>query len=244
VRPTFGPTYRHENAWFRDSARGLSDLRDAQAVLESFDKLQKAFPDQINAKSFADIRSALARRRTRIGHNDGKLVRNAERVRENLQDVRPRIAAWDLKRTGFAAVGPGLRATYGRGRRVRVKAYRSPSDEAFHEWRKRVKYHWYHVRLLQDVWPPMMKTYRGSLKELADMLGDDHDLVVMKQVLAEPDLDLHDKPALSECARLIDQRQGQLRAAARCLGDRIHAEKPKCFSVRMGSYWQAWQGDT
>ena len=244
VRRDLGSTYRHENAWFRDSARGLSDLRDAQAVLESFDKLQKAFPDEMKAKGFGEIRLALARRRTRIGDNDGDLVRNAERVRETLQDVHQRVAAWDLKRTGFAAVGPGLRATYGRGRRARVEAFRSPSDQAFHDWRKRVKYHWYHMRLLQDSWPPMMKTYRGLLKELAEILGDDHDLVVVKQVIAEPDFDLHDKTIVSDCARLIDQRQGQLRAAARRLGDRVYAEKPKCFSTRIGSYWRTWQGET
>src|SRR5512134_3421447 len=59
VRPILGSTYRHENAWFRDSARGLSDLRDAQAVLESFDKLQKAFPDRMNGQGFGEIRAAL-----------------------------------------------------------------------------------------------------------------------------------------------------------------------------------------
>jgi CHAD domain-containing protein len=165
-------------------------------------------------------------------------------VRENLQDVRRRIAAWDLKHEGFAAIEPGLRQTYGRGRRARVKAYRSSSDEAFHDWRKRVKYHWYHVRLLQDVWAPVMKSYCRSLKDLADMLGDDHDLVVVKQILADPDLDLDDKAALGACTGLIEGRQGQLRAAARRLGDRIYAEKPKCISARIGSYWRTWQGET
>jgi CHAD domain-containing protein len=244
VRPDLGSTYQHENAWFRDSARDLSDLRDAQAVLESFDKLRDAFPDRMNGQGFGEIRSALERRRTRIGHNDGELVRNAERVRENLPDVRRRIAAWDLKHEGFAAIEPGLRQTYGRGRRARVKAYRSSSDEAFHDWRKRVKYHWYHVRLLQDVWAPVMKSYCRSLKDLADMLGDDHDLVVVKQILADPDLDLDDKAALGACAGLIEGRQGQLRATARRLGDRIYAEKPKCISARIGSYWRTWQGET
>ena len=148
-----------------------------------------------------------------------------------------------MKHNGFGAIEPGLRKTYGRGRRARVNAYRSPSDEAFHDWRKRVKYHWYHVRLLQDSWPSVIKTYRDSLKDLGEILGDDHDLVVVKQVIAEPDLDLHDKTVVSDCTRLIDQRQEQLRAAARGLGDRAYAEKPKCFSARIGSYWRTWRGE-
>jgi hypothetical protein len=29
--------------------------------------------------------------------------------------------------------------------------------EHFHEWRKRVKYHWYHLGLLRELWPASME---------------------------------------------------------------------------------------
>jgi CHAD domain-containing protein len=244
VRPSLGSAYAAENAWFRDVARDLSDLRDAQAVLESFDKLQNALPDQTNKEAFADIRAALDRRRKSLGENDNILARNVARVREDLQTVRQRVDSWDFKRTGFAAIGPGLRNTYRRGRQARVKAYDAPTDEAFHEWRKRVKYHWYHVRLLQDLWPDMLKPSRASLKELSDILGDDHDLVVMKQTIAQIHSDGRDSAACGAYVALVNQRQEHLRAAARSLGDRIYAEKPKCLHGRFRSYWQTWRGET
>lgn len=244
VRPSLGPDYAAENAWFRDVARDLSDLRDAQALLESFDKLQNAFPDQTNREAFADIRSVLERRRESIGKDGNDLARNVERVRANLENVRQRVDSWDFRRTGFAAIGPGLRNTYRRGRQVRVKAYDAPTDEAFHEWRKRVKYHWYHVRLLQDLWPDMLKPSRASLKELSDILGDDHDLVVMKQTIAQIHSDGRDSAACGAYVALVNQRQQHLRAAARSLGDRIYAEKPKCLHARFRLYWQTWRGET
>jgi CHAD domain-containing protein len=248
VRPALGSAYARENAWFRDAARELSDLRDAQAVLESLDKLQNAFRDETDEDAFAAIRSALEQRRNSIGDNDGALAANVERVRANLEDVRQRVESWKFKRDGFAAIGPGLRDTYRRGRKARAMTLRAPSDEAFHEWRKGVKYHWYHVRLLQDLWPKMLKPTRALLKELAAILGDDHDLVVLKQTIAEaaPDLrhsDRRESIASGAPDSLLDQRQKQLRAAAASLGDRIYAEKPKCLAGRFHAYWRIWRDE-
>lgn len=244
VRPSLGAAYGRENAWFRDVARELSGLRDAQAVLESLEKLRKACPEQTDQALFADIRTALARRRTAAEDHDTDLAKTVERVCADLDDVRQRIEAWDLGRAGFAAIGPGLRRTYRRGRQARAITRRSPSDEAFHEWRKRVKYHWYHVRLLQDLWPGMLKPYRASLKEMSTILGDDHDLVVLKQAVAASDSVARDSTACATFTALVDRRQEQLRAAAHPLGERIYADKPKCLHGQFQSYWQTWRGDT
>jgi CHAD domain-containing protein len=244
LRPSLGSAYAAENAWYRDAARALSDLRDAQAMLESFDKLHEAVADQMRADGFAEIRAALDQRRQSIGDKDTELATNARRVRGDLEDARRRVDLWDFKQKGFAAIGPGLRKTYRRGRQARVQAYRTRTDEAFHEWRKRVKYHWYHVRLLQNLWPDMLKPSRAALKELSDILGDDHDLVVMKQTVAGLDPDLCDSAACGDYLALVDQRQQHLRAAARSLGDRIYAEKPNCLHARFKSYWRTWRGET
>ncbi len=244
VRPELGAEYAAENAWFRDSARKLSDLRDAQALLESFDKLRKTFGDEMQGDDFTAIRAALDRRRENMAAHDEERAGNVATVHAELQDVRRRVESWSLKRKGFAAIGPGFRATYGRGRRARAGAYAAATDEAFHEWRKRVKYHWYQVRLLQDLWPELLKPYRAALKELSVLLGDDHDLVVMKQTVAGLDPDLRESEGFGAYIALVDRRQQQLRAAARSLGDRIYTEKPKCLQTRFRSYWRTWRAET
>ena len=224
MRPVLGSTYARENARFRDAGRELSELRDAEVLLQSFDQLRETFADQMKSEAFAEIRSALEERRMRLGAGDNRLARNVNHVCTILEEVRHQVASWPLDRRGFAAIAPGLRNTYRQGRRARVAAYRSLSDEAFHDWRKRVKDHWYHIRLLQDVWPEGMKSYCRSLKDLAAILGDEHDLVVMKQTVAELDGGSDDGNAYCAYLALVDQRQRQLRAVAGPLGERIHAE--------------------
>lgn len=243
ARPILDGAYATENAWFRDTARRLSDLRDAQALLESFDKLQQTFAEEMQGETFADIRAALDRRRQSMAEQDADLAGIVEAVRADLENVRDRIDSWTLREKGFAAIGRGLRETYRRGRQARATAYRKQSDEAFHEWRKGVKYHWYQVRLLQDLWPEMLKTHRAALKELAEILGDEHDLVVMKQTVAALDPELREREGFDTFLALIDRRQQQLRTAARSLGDRIYAEKPNSLHRRFRAYWRAWQAE-
>ena len=59
VRPGF-KAYGDENAAFRDLSRGLADLRDAGALLETVAALEARFGDVIGGTFFADVRGTLA----------------------------------------------------------------------------------------------------------------------------------------------------------------------------------------
>ena len=191
VRGSFADSYQQENTWFRDLARGLSGARDRQAVLTCFDKLCDYFSEDLETNAFAVVRHVLAERRAEA-HEGAEL---SQRVRETtmaLQRARGRVAGWRLDDDGFAAVEQGLARTYRRARKALRASYRSPTPEHFHEWRKRLKYHWYHLRLLRQLWPAPMKGLAVEAKQLADLLGDDHDLAVLRATLA------NDCDALSE----------------------------------------------
>ena len=111
-------------------------------------------------------------------------------------------------------------------------AARHPRPEHFHEWRKRVKDHWYHIRLLEDVWSDVMGGFASSLKQLEDWLGTDHNLEVLRGNVAGEAALLH----------LIDRYQGELRERALRMGRRIYSERPSRFLTRMECLWDAWQG--
>lgn len=243
VRPSLGATYKDENAWFRDAARELSELRDAQALLESFDQLQAAFARQMKADAFARIRDNLEEHRDTVGEADGDLGRRVKSVRADLKKARARMESWPKMGDGFDVVGPGLIKTFRRGRIAQAQAYKAATDEHFHEWRKRVKYHWYHVRLLQDMWPEVMKGCRASLNELSILLGDDHDLAVMRSKLASFPDDLRASKDYLAFLALIDQRQTDLRARAKLVGARIYSEKPGRLEDRMRNIWCAWRNE-
>mgnify|MGYP003780078465 CR=1 FL=1 len=113
----------------------------------------------------------------------------------------------------------------------------APTDANFHEWRKRVKYLWYHVRILEASWPPVMAALTSELDVLGDLLGEDHDLADVRGLLMRrPEAAGHDV-----LLGLITQRQKELRKAALPLGRRIYAEKPGAFTARLERYWNVAQ---
>jgi CHAD domain-containing protein len=145
---------------------------------------------------------------------------------------------------GFDALAEGLKKTYARARKARRAAYAKGEAKLFHEWRKRVKYHGYHVRLLRSLWAGPLEARRDELDELSDLLGDDHDLGDLREtVLERPDElgDLGAEPVIQTLLGLVVERQIELRSRARPLGARLFAEKPKRFTGRLRRYWDAWQ---
>jgi CHAD domain-containing protein len=148
-----------------------------------------------------------------------------------------------LKDDGFAAVKGGLAKTYARARLAMEKAYSNPSSGHFHQWRKRAKYHWYHIRLLRPVWKEPMEAWRDAASLLSDYLGDDHDLSVLRKTLLNAPDQFGSEHTIQAAVGLIGRRHVELRTKAKALGERLFAEKPKRFAARLSSYWGAWHAE-
>src|SRR5918999_170728 len=155
VRPQFEKTYQFENVWFRDTAKGLAELRDAEAIIETYDGLLDKFSDQIDRGEFAPMRRALSLRKKKIFEDKGDLSKNLKKLRARMDKASRRVADWKLKLSEFDGVEAGLVATYRQARKTMAAAYNDPIAETFHEWRKQAKYHNYHIRLMHDLWKPV-----------------------------------------------------------------------------------------
>ena len=111
-------TYRRENSWYRDTSRKLSEARDAEAMIEAYDKLRERFGGPFERRSFRAIRKAFVRRRDAMTKDAKAFDRVVADVRADLVEAKERIRDWSLPGSGFAAIGPGLRRIYRNGRRV------------------------------------------------------------------------------------------------------------------------------
>jgi CHAD domain-containing protein len=205
-----------ENAWFRDAARDLASARDAEAVLEALQKLE--LPRNVQAKVKKQLTVP----------KDPELDARIANVLEQLVLAQARIALWPEREDSFETIAGGLMRTYRGGRR----GLDAESAEELHEWRKRVKEHWYHAQLLRHSWPEMMKPYTAVLDELAKSLGDHHDLAVLRERVADP------PPAL---VKSIEKRQQELEKRAREIGRRVYVEKPDAWLARTRKVWHAWR---
>lgn len=251
VRSEIGErAYRYENRSLRDAARLVAGVRDGAVAVETVVDLADRFPGALQVDVFDDLAERLDRRALRIRRRILEESDAVDRVLTALERTRVRFAAWPIDESEEALVGraipdryraiaPGLDATYRRGRDEMRKAYSSPSAEGFHAWRKRVKYLRHQVEILNSLWPEVMGGTAASLERLGDLLGQEHDLAELLRLLAiDPDL-CPDPVERSLFAALAQHRRAELQAAARVVGTRVYAEKPKGFVSRVGSYWES-----
>lgn len=234
-------TYAMENAWYRDLARRLAAPRDAEVLIQTHDALVEDIDDPDIKKEHAAVRERLLARRERLAAQQADLDEHLRAARAALVEGRGRVAGWAWRVRNFKGLEPGFKRTYRRGRRAMHAAYQSLTPEDFHDWRKRVKYHWYACRLLRDVWPAEMDARCGALSRLSDLLGNEHDLSVYHQTL---NAELGgDHARLPEILAAAEQRRTRLRREARPQAMRLYAEKPAAAATRVAGYWQAWRAE-
>lgn len=240
VRPSF-PDYSKANALYRDAARELSYIRDAGAVVETVDDLLERFDKAIEPKRFRGIRDELVARRDALNADHGAMDQQIAQVRETLAGSLPDAASWTLKAEGGRAVSGGAKKTYKRARDAMAGAKDEPSTAAFHEWRKRVKYHWHHAQLLSGCWPKLIKPWGKQAHVLANQLGDEHDLAVLHGLLLEEPDRFANRETLQVFTGLIERRRAELRPVAFQLGNFLLFEKPKQFEKRVQTYFETWR---
>lgn len=236
ARPSLGKTYRRENDRYRDAALELSDARDAQVRAATIEALADRFADDPPAGGWAALQDAVAG----SPPDQRQLKRARERAAGQIMEGEEAIDSWPINGDGFALVEGGLRRAYARGR-TRFRAARAePSDEVLHDWRKRSKDLWYQLRLLCEAWPGVLQATADEAHELADRLGDDHDLAILGDYLHERP-GVAAPPQLEHLRKLIAVRRDELQSEAYAYGERLYAEKPKRFVARIRLYWQAGQ---
>lgn len=236
VRPAF-PDYKAENRALRDAARVLSPMRDLTARIESYDWLTERYSDALDRRRTGPFRAELTRDRTTAeGGNEitDRMMTMADAVRA----IRQRVDDWTLEEKDWDAVGPGMAKTYDRARGAMAVAADTGAADDMHDWRKRVKYHWYHARLLKKTWPVMMDAHRDAADTLSELLGDEHDLVELDKRLGRATI--ADDIAQQLRGIIVDERK-RLGSLAFSQGAFLLAEKPKPLVKRWGTWWGLWR---
>jgi CHAD domain-containing protein len=220
-------------AALRDLAHTLASSRDAEAMIESFDKLRERFADEWGKRRFGKIRRALVNQRVDVDTTSAITA---------LRALRPAIEAWNDPDKGFELFAPDLLKTYRRSRRAMRAAVTTRAPEQFHEWRKRVKDQWYQLQIIEGASPEILGGHARALRDLARVLGDHHDLVVLRETL-------HVNPVASARLlrafdRFVVSRMTELEEEADRLGRRALCEKPKAWLNRLRVYWSVWRGES
>ena len=242
VRDDIGKThYQALNALFRDVGRELSTIRTSAVMAETLIKLHEHYPDELSEAQVTQLTQRLQDYHQAMHRRIPTQKSLFTQAARELYRGRTQIKALSFPINSLPA--SSLRRVYRRGRSGLRQCTLSPTVAHFHEWRKRVKYLRYQMRILSPLWPEVLDAVTGELVTLSELLGLDHDL-------AELHRNLEDNPELclrtagpTAMFRLIDAYRSELEAQSFSIGARLYIEKPSALATRMSGYWDIWQAE-
>ena len=244
VRSGIPGVYRHENRRVRDAAQALSAVRDTEAVIEAYDRLmERVETDAVVVAGFGRIRPQLVLHRDSTARTESDIEAKVSRFLATVKAAKTALNDWALSGDGFEAIEAGLQMTYSRGRKARRRALADPTVANFHEWRKRVKYHWFHIRALRGLWPGIFDPLEKEIKKLGMILGTDHDLSLLENLLRDGRGEFAGEIYLEKFFEAVRAQQQELKREALSLGERVYASKPKDLVALYRQYWRAWRTD-
>ncbi len=223
--------FRRENLALRDAAKPLAAVRDAKAVLNAFAALRSP-EDSGGEKAFGVCV-------TRALQHDWRECRERLQVRsgtgKSVQDVKRRIAR--LASGGLErGAGAGVSRVYRSGQRAFAKARKSPTDERLHELRKQAKYLFNQIDLLSRISGARFAAVRRQSDRLAQCLGEDHDLAVLKrrmeQISSAEGLAC-DSSVVQVWAGRVLARRASLQREARSLAKRLYSRRAQDLRAKI-----------
>ena len=233
--------YRYENVWYRDAGRQLSALRDATALIETLEVLKTKYKDEVDKEIFNSIRKNLKNNRKKIEEDVLSNKDTLNRVTSLVEEGKERIQNLNINKESFKAVKKSIARVYRRGYRAMRRAIENPSIDNLHLWRKRVKYLWYMVLLLRNIWPTIMDAMAVELNQLSKLLGTDHDLAVFEEAIDDNVVSFPDTTAKIKMKSRISRYRNDLQNEIFLLGTKIYRTKPKAFVKNLEAYWKTWR---
>ena len=214
----------------RAAGHTLSTLRDADAVIATFEQLRKRFPKRLPVFTYAIMRRQLVGVKARLmkeASADGSLAH----VVHTLRAVRRSVKRWRVPAIAASECPRLLMGGYRASRRAMRCARTKPSPLALHCWRRRVKTLWYQLRVVESLAPSLRAEIR-RFEQLETWLGEHHNLFVLQMTMAD-DVGFQRMPAeVRALAALSRTVQAEFQRKAFRVGQRLLVERPKVFARR------------
>src|SRR5262249_54589205 len=155
-------TYRKENTRFRDAGRPLTEVRDAEALIETLDQLRDRFPRELSAQTLSKIHKIFKERLRDIRKKKLDEERTFNMLAGVMKKARAQAGDWRIAGNGWSALGSSLKRVHRKGRRALADASADPATEKLHEWRKQAKYLWHQLQILEPSRPKIMDELTGQ----------------------------------------------------------------------------------
>lgn len=228
--------FRREHRSLRSVARLISEIRDAEARLQTVRGLRELSPSGED-RNLRETEELLA------FELDSFLAAFSgwqEEAKTKLTRVQDRIAQWPIEDLTCKTIRSAVQRSYKRGRQALRRARKKPTAENFHSLRKETKQLWYQLRILRPLHPAILREWSDELKGIGQHLGHAHDLAFLAERLRTKG-GAGRKRGGRALGGLIDARQKELQRTAAGLGERFYAQRAREFGDRLSEYFAEWE---
>lgn len=231
------------NTFYRSIGQQLSSLRDATVMIKTLDKLRQTQPTKVSAHVFTTLHKALLVQQQQAANAFFDDPTQLGGVIQAFEQAAQQVQGLSKRHKGFRLMAPNLKSIYQRARKALKLATQKPSIDHLHELRKEVKTLWYHTRLLQPIWPGLLKAYEHEFGRLGELLGDDHDFGVLAEAIESDELSIRNRQTKKALLQGLQDQRTQLQAQIYPLAHRLLAEKAKDFVKRFQLPWKVWRSE-
>ena len=224
-----GAGAERDERWMRELARSLSKARDIAVQADTLHRLLEQNPDRVAAGADPSLRDIGSRLRRKMSPTT--VEARVNEVVARLEKRRRRVGRWPVHH-GRRALRQGLEAAYRRARRRMRKACAPDVEqgtraEHLHGLRKSIKRLAMEVAVLRAQAPDLSRRLGAALRELGDLLGEVHDLAVLRQTLERELGAPRDRRNRAIRFELIDRRLAEVENAASVKSQETLALRPK-----------------
>ena len=224
------------------ATRIFAAWREREALQESLEWLVKAEKGEAEVVLLKRILAAL---KDRLTEGPKDLVRESavEDAKELLEQVIASVRCQCIG-SGDPPVSifcRGAGCGYRQARKAMKRACADPDPQVLHEWRKHAKHLRHHVQILSTAWPACFGALESELHRLTDVLGNVHDLALLREFLLATPPDSLETRQIACTTKIIEKTVRSETERAFGLGALLFAEKSRVFRKRINQYVVAWE---
>lgn len=200
----------------RDAGRLLAPARDATTAAKVVSRLVDAEPTIAALKR-------ISRPADNVDIPIAKVLRKVDNVRARLATLFASPETWT-----FARIADGIEATYSAAAMSMNKFEQANDDKRAHAWRKDVQRLLHQLGMIDSICSDLLGPKMRQLAEIADVLGEHHDLAVLRARLEKRRKKLPRKTARAVAVAAKTQ-QSELRQRALAIAGDCFAQSPRAF---------------
>ena len=229
--------YQRENARLRDAAMGLAKFRDEEIIGATLQSLaDKTSVKKLHA-ALQDLECEFAPAPGGNRDLESALRSSGAAIRKSCQA----LGNLTIKTRGWGVFSRGLNLSYLRAFKSFHRAGQPSADDQFHVWRKRVKDFIYQLDIILPAWPRGLIPQHRKLKILAALLGENHDLVILRQRIADHRARGSVRNSCEPVSALVTREIGKLSKEALSCGNGLFHTEDEMWIKRLHQHWLNWR---